>query len=60
MTSNVKRELVYLIQLRILTSQKIAVVSLFSNNVQYQLLKHRSVMGPPKGAPWILFQTQRR
>ena len=48
MTSKVKRELTYLIQLTILTSQKseIAVVSLFSNNVQYQLLKLHSVMDP--------------
>ena len=40
-------------------SVEIAVIRMLSDNVQYHILKLCSVMGPV-GAPWILFQTQKR
>ena len=41
------------------SDKEIAVIRMLSDNVQYQILKLHPVMGPA-GAPWILFQTQKR
>ena len=38
--------------------KEIAVIRMLSNNVKYEILKLRAVMGPA-GAPWMLFQTQK-
>ena len=41
--------------------KEITVIIMLSNNIQYNILKLHSVMGPPgPGPPWILFQTQKR
>ena len=43
------------------SGKEAAVVRMLSDNVKYEILKLRAVMGPPgPGAPWILFQTQKR